>query len=262
MVVKARPAARRLEGCARAQHHLWTAGYPCPRPLAGPQPMGGLAATAETLLCGGRQDCEGADAPRRFAVALAGLIALAPASKAIPTLHPPPAWLFWNHRGTKTWPRPASTPADLNASAGPAVIDEAAARTRRRLLATPAGAVVGHGDFESQNILWSDGRLVAVHDWDSAMTAPEAAIVGAAAAVFPADGPNGRSATLAETAIFLDEYQRARRQSFTPDESEAAWAAGLWTLAYKCKIEAVEGGSDLFERLGDEIAERLDRAGA
>lgn len=262
VVVKARPAARRLAGCVCVQQHLWAAGFPCPRPLAGPEPLEGLAATAEELIGGIRQDCERADGPQRFAVVLAELIAAAPPPGVVPTLRPPPAWLAWDHAGPRTWPRPASTPADLNEFRGPAQIDSAARRTRWRLHAVRADAVIGHGDFESQNVYWSDGRLSAVHDWDSAVAAPEAAIVGAAAAVFPADGPAGRAATLVESTTFLEHYERARGNPFTSDEREAAWAAGLWTLAYKCKIEAVEGGSDLFERLGDELPERLERAGA
>ena len=32
------------------QRDLATAGFPCPRPLAGPAPLGALAATAEELV--------------------------------------------------------------------------------------------------------------------------------------------------------------------------------------------------------------------
>lgn len=260
VVVKARPAARRLAACFRVQQRLWAGGYACPRPLVGPRPLAGLAASAEMLVAGGAQDAANAGAPARFAAALAQLIALAPPPSSVQSLAPPPAWLAWSHPGSGTWPAPATTPADLNAHRGPVWLDAAAARLRRRLLAEHAPVVVGHGDFESQNIHWADGRLLAVHDWDSAVALPEAAIAGAAAVVFPTDSSRGRSATVAETGAFLDQYERSRGRAFTPAERRTAWAAGLWVLAYKSKIEIVEGGGPLLERLADELAERLERA--
>lgn len=261
VVVKARPPARRLAGCVFVQRHLSATGYACPRPLVGPKPLDGLAATAEALVAGGEVDAEGADAPARFAAALAALVELAPPASAVPPLAPPPAWLAWRHRERGTWPRPASTQADLNACSGPAWLDAAAGRARRRLLALRDRPVIGHGDFEAQNIRWAGRRLVAVHDWDSVVALPEAAVAGAAAAVYPADGPRGRQATLAETAGFLDRYESCRRRAFTAAEREAAWAAGLWVLAYKSKIETVEGGGPLLEQLAREVDERLERAG-
>lgn len=123
-----------------------------PAPLAGPKPLGDLAASAEALVAGGDVDVGGAEASERFAAAFAALVELAPPPGAVPSLQPPPAWLAWSHRERGTWPRPASTLADLNACRGPAWLDDAAARARRRLLALRARPVIGHGDFEAQNI--------------------------------------------------------------------------------------------------------------
>jgi hypothetical protein len=50
VVVKVRPRMSRLAGCAVVHRALWMAGFPCPEPLVGPQPLGGYAATAETLV--------------------------------------------------------------------------------------------------------------------------------------------------------------------------------------------------------------------
>jgi len=50
VVVKVRPRMSRLAGCAAVHRALWTAGFPCPEPLAGPRPLDGYAATAETLV--------------------------------------------------------------------------------------------------------------------------------------------------------------------------------------------------------------------
>ena len=48
VVVKVRPDAARIAACTQVQHRLWRCGYPCPRPLAGPAPLGEHAATAES----------------------------------------------------------------------------------------------------------------------------------------------------------------------------------------------------------------------
>jgi len=66
VVVKARPPAARLRGCVAVQAALAGAGFPCPRPLAGPAPLGRLAATAEELVSGG--DLLAPGAGRRRAV--------------------------------------------------------------------------------------------------------------------------------------------------------------------------------------------------
>ena len=73
----------------------------------------------------------------------------------------------------------------------------------RILLAFRAPFVVGHVDWESQNIRWQNGQPLVVHDWDSAATRPEATIVGAAAAVFARSGDIS-AATVEESDAFLD----------------------------------------------------------
>jgi hypothetical protein len=50
VVVKARPPADRIRGSVHVQRHLWSAGFPCPEPLAGPAPMGALTATTEAFV--------------------------------------------------------------------------------------------------------------------------------------------------------------------------------------------------------------------
>jgi hypothetical protein len=55
VVVKARPFEPRLLGCAAVQRSLATRGFPCPAPLAGPEVVGALAVSAETLVDAGAQ---------------------------------------------------------------------------------------------------------------------------------------------------------------------------------------------------------------
>jgi Ser/Thr protein kinase RdoA (MazF antagonist) len=124
---------------------------------------------------------------------------------------------------------------DLNSTPGPTWVDDAARVVRERLRASAAPLHIGHGDWESQNIRWSDGRPLAVHDWDSVIAQPEAAIVGLAAAVWPAAGAPGEAATIKQTEDFIVGYQRAARRRWTEQEVQDAWAAGLWVRLFNAK---------------------------
>lgn len=134
---------------------------------------------------------------------------------------------------------------------------------RRRLgrfVRTPAGrrVVIGHGDWEAQNLRWDGDKPLVVHDWDSVVAAPEAVVVGLAASVWPC-GMVHRAATIAESAAFLDEYQRAVGRAWSADEIEASWAAGLWVYAFNTKKANLDGQPWLAP---DEAEQRLVLAGA
>jgi Phosphotransferase enzyme family len=262
VVVKARPPADRIQGCVYVQRHLWAAGFPCPEPLAGPTPLGVLTATAEAFVPGGLALAPEPDSPRLCAEALAALIRLAPSVAAVPTLAPPPAWVWWDHDQPGTWPLPDDRDTDLNAHAEPTWLEDIGRRVRHRLAHCPASPAVGHADWEEPNLRWIDRRLHVVHDWDSIVSRPEAAIAGVAAAVFPGRGGPGM-ATLEETAAFLQAYEQARGHRWSRADREVCWAAGLWIRAYNAKKDAVDGnGGVLLERLASEAAERLRLAGA
>jgi hypothetical protein len=77
--------------------------------------------------------------------------------------------------------------------------------------------VVGHADWEEPNLRWTDRRLHVVHDWDSIVSRPEAAIVGVAAAVFPGLGGPG-TATLEDTAAFIRAYEEANGHRWSREE--------------------------------------------
>lgn len=262
VVVKARRPAARLDGCLAVQRHLAETGFPCPLPLAGPAPLGSLTATAEMYLPGGRGLRYPAAAPRRFGRALARLVNAAPPVTSVPSLDPAPAWLRWDHDQPGPWPVPESTPVDLNTLSGPAWLDEAADRARARLAGVTGPRVVGHADFESQNLRWRHGRLHAVHDWDSAVGLPEAVVVGAAAAMFPATGSAAAAAGTAVTARFLHAYADWRQRPWSTKELQNCWAAGLWVLAYNTKVELAEGHGRLAARLAGEAGQRLELASA
>jgi len=258
VVVKVRPDLPRIRGCVGVQRQLWDSGFPCPKPLAGPAPLGADTATAEDYVPGGVQLERGGDSPIRFAALLWLLMDRCAVLHFERRLDPPPGWVAWDHTGPGVWSAANDSDADLNADPEPRWLNEIGVRTRKILLAFRAPLVVGHVDWESQNIRWYDGKPLVVHDWDSAATRPEATIVGAAAAVFARTGEiNG--ATLEESELFLDAYQRERGRSFTKDELRAAWAAGLWVLAFDTKENSVNQRGDPDEFAND-AWERLRRA--
>jgi Ser/Thr protein kinase RdoA (MazF antagonist) len=261
VVLKARPPSARLAGCVAVQAALAAAGFPCPRPLAGPAPLGALAATAEELVAGGHLLPPGPDAAGRFAGLLAELVRLAPDPADLPTLAPSPAWAAWDHRHPGLWPPPDDRDGDLNEHPGPAWLDRVGAGVRARLAGLRLRRVVGHADWESQNLRWDGGRPLVVHDWDSAVAQPEAVVAGLAAAVWPAAGGSGQAATVEQTEQFLDAYEQARGRPWTAAERQACWAAGLWVRAFNAKKQWMDGGGPELERLAGEVAERAARAG-
>lgn len=267
VVLKVRSPSERLAGCVAVQRHLWAAGFPCPEPLAGPAPLGPFSATAELLIEGGSQLDLTEDSPRLFAEALARLVGLAPHVASVPTLEPSLPWVGWDHDQPGTWPVPDDIDVDLNAHDGPAWLEDAGTRVRRRLNRPSAlPIVVGHADWESQNLRWAEQRLHVVHDWDSIVAHPEATIAGAASAVFTATGEPNTSATVEQSESFLGAYVRARGYPWTDEERELAWAAGLWVRVFNAKKATLRPGgktpSPSCMRLEAEVGERLRRAGA
>ena len=260
VVIKARHPQERVAACIEVQSTLWERGFPCPRPLAGPVVVDGVMVTVEELVAGGELLPRDGEAARRFAELLARLVELAPMPTQIGPLEPVPPWLAWDHGGAGLWPVPDDIDVDLNAVGGPAWIDDAA-RAASDVLATCPEGVVGHGDWESQNIRWHDAAALVVHDWDSVVIRPESALAGVASAVWPASDESG-AASVEESHAFIDAYQTARRQKWDADDLSRAWAAGLWVRAFNAKKRVARGlppDRDLTEH---ETAERLTRAGA
>jgi hypothetical protein len=260
VVVKARPFQPRIAGCLRVQAELARVGFPCPRPLTGATRVHDLTITAETAMPGGRplppQDGEGP-----FVALLARLIKSASALARVADLTPSPPWAGWDHPGFRLWPDLDEHGRDLNLATGPDWIDRAARRVRERLISTPGRVCIGHGDWESQNIRWTDVGPLVVHDWDSVIAQPETAIVGLAAAVWPREERPDQLATVAQTADFISSYQHLAGREWDTSEIRDTWAAGLWVRLFDAKQEAAEGGGPQLELLTTEIDERLDRAG-
>jgi len=261
VVVKARPAADRLAACAGVQRALWQAGFPCPQPLAGPVPWHGYAVNAEVFVPGGEILDVADGAVDGYADLLARLIRLAPQS-LVAGLAPNPPWVAWDHGYGGIWPPPDDRAADLNAPNAHREfgwLDEVGQRVRLRLHRMRSlPSVVGHGDWEAQNLRWHGRAPWVVHDWDSVIAGPEPVVAGLAASVWPC-GAQPRAATVAESQAFIEAYQRAAGRRWGTDEIEASWAAGLWVYAFNAKKASLDGFPWLDP---DEAQQRLRLAGA
>ncbi len=256
VVVRVRPAAPRITACTVVQRLLFDSGYPCPRPLAGPAPLGEYEATAESHVTGGVLLPEAGRTAEPFAAALAQLVDLAPPLEQVPSLAPAPAWAAWNHSQGGLWPWPEDLEVDLNQVDGPGWIDAAGQAARHKLRDGQDQAVIGHSDWITDNLRWHGNRLLVAYDWDSLIADSEAVIAGLAAAIYlyPA------LPTVIETREFLDAYATARGRPFSPEQLQRCWAAGVWTRAFDAKQEHA-AGQPVTALTQDEADERLRRAG-
>ncbi|SDS58170.1 Phosphotransferase enzyme family protein [Jiangella sp. DSM 45060] len=261
VVVKVRTADPRIAACVAAQTALAEAGFPCPRPLTEAIEVGWLMVHAEAHWPGG--ELLRGDAPAvavRYAEVFAALMDGLRDVDVAPPL-PNPRWSRWDHTDSGVWPAIGFLDKRDQRVVTEHVLD-IAVRVRRRLLASTLPPVLGHADFEAQNLRWRDGELWVVHDWDSLAWQPEAALAGAASAAFANAGPPSL-APIDSSAAFLETYQRRRGRAFTAEELEVAWAASLWTAAHNARWELLHGSVPLSGiALLDQAAERLRRANA
>ena len=259
VVVKIRGPTPRLAACAAVQRVLHLRGFPCPEPLVDNEAFGELVASAEVMVPGGEPFPASGRSPIPFAAALADLVRLAPSPNEVGPLEPAPPWTAPDHEAAELWPWPDDCDVDLNAVGGPGWIDEAGRAARDRLRLSAGELVVGHGDWYTANLGWAGDRLLAAYDWDSVIVGREPVVAGLAAAVFPATG-GGTEATVEETEAFLAAYSSTRARAFSSDETELAWAAGLWNRSFDAKKQVVTEGKprSLTE---SEALERRKRAG-
>ncbi len=261
VVVKAREDDGRAASCVAAQARLAERGFPCARPLTPAVGVGALAVHAEDFRPGG--ELLGGDSPE-VAVRYAAVFARLMAELADVTVAPPlpnPRWVRWDHTDSGLWPAIGFLD-ERDQSVVPAYVVDTADRVRKRMLATDLPCVLGHGDFEAQNLRWHDEEVWVVHDWDSLAWQPEAALVGAASGVFPKTGP-ATLPPIESSEAFLLAYQDFRGRRFTEEEREVAWAASLWTAAHDVRWEALHGKTPVAcDPIRAQATERLRRGGA
>jgi hypothetical protein len=261
VVVKARVDNGRASSCVAAQARLAERGFPCARPLTSVVDVGGLAVHAEELRPGG--DVLSGDSPDvavRYAEVFARLMSELADVVVAPPL-PNPRWVRWDHTDSGVWPA-IDFLDDRDQTTVPAYVLDTATRARIRLLAAGLPSVLGHADFEAQNLRWHGRDVWTVHDWDSLAWQPEAALVGAASGAFASAGPP-TLAPIDSSDAFLTAYQAARGRAFTAVEREIAWAASLWPAAHNARWETLHGQNPLSgNALRAQAAERLRRARA
>jgi hypothetical protein len=260
VVVKARADDGRAVSCVAVQARLAERGFPCARPLTPVVGVGSLAVHAEEFRPGGEVlHGDSPDVAARYAEVFAWLMAeLADVTVAPPLPNPP--WVRWDHTDPGVWPA-IDCRNNGDQSAVPAYVVDTAVRTRARLLAAGLPCVLGHADFEAQNLRWHGREVWAVHDWDSLAWQPEAALAGAAGGAFASAGAP-TLAPIESSEAFLVAYQDIRGRLFTAVEQEIAWAASLWMAAYNV-WEAWRGETPLSDdALRAQAAERLRRANA
>jgi hypothetical protein len=261
VVVKARADDGRASSCVAAQARLAERGFPCARPLTPVTRAGSLAVHAEEFRPGG--DMLPGDSPdvtacyaelfARLMTELAGL--------TVPPPLPNPPWVRWDHADPGVWPAMDFLDS-RDQSVVPGYVTEVAERARRRTLAAGLPCVLGHADFEAQNLRWHGRQVWAVHDWDSLAWQPEAALAGAASGSFASAGPP-MLAPVASSEVFLLAYQDLRGRRFTAAELQIAWAASVWMAAYNAREEALFGYTSVGrDALRAQAAERLRRADA
>jgi hypothetical protein len=261
VVVKARADDGRAVSCVAAQACLAERGFPCARPLTPVTVVGSLAVHAEEFRPGGElSHGDSPDVAARYAEVFARLMAeLADVTVAPPLPNPP--WVRWDHIDAGVWPA-IDWLDNRDQSVVPAYIVDTAERARRRILAAGLPCVLGHADFEAQNLRWHGQQVWAVHDWDSLAWQPEAALAGAASGSFASAGPP-TLAPIESSEAFLMAYQDIRGRMFTAVEQEIAWAASLWMATYNAREEALRGDTAVCrDALRAQAAERLRRANA
>ncbi len=261
VVVKARHDDGRAGSCVAAQMVLAERGFPCARPLTPVVGVGPLAVHAEEFRPGGEVlHGDSPDVAVRYAEVFARvMIELAGVTVAPPL--PSPRWSRWDHMDPGVWPAIGFLD-ERDQSVVPVSVVDTAERVRKRIMAAGLPCVLGHADFEAQNLRWHGNEVWAVHDWDSLAWQPEAALAGAASGAFASSGPP-TLAPIESSAAFLATYQDTTGRTFTAEELQVAWAASLWTPAYNARWEALHGDVPVAgDALKSQAAERLRRANA
>ena len=220
------------------QSHLVAAGFPAPRPLLAPLPLGlGHATVEELRVEGAWMDAHDPAVRRTMAETLARLVELGRDFVNLPGLRP---GLLSRIPEGQIWPEPHSAIFDFDASAaGAEWIDELAARARAALRRPVGDRVLAHVDWSVKHFRFENGAVTVIYDWDSLAVDLEPVLVGEAACgfTFTWNLPVPLAPSLEESRAFVAEYEEARGAAFTPAERETAGAAAAYALAYIARCE-------------------------
>jgi hypothetical protein len=242
VVLKAGPASVRedlLAAVQLVQAHLADHGFPAPRPLVGPRPLGtGVAIVEELLDRGARSDAHEPPIRRAIATGLARIVELA---RPLVTLAGLPANALVSPARAALWPQPHDPRFDFSATAtGAEWIDGLATAALQRLVSERGELVVAHSDWRAEHLRFKRDEIVASYDYQSLCVGPEPALVGIVGHAFTADWgieQVRRTPTVGEYRGFIAEYEDARRRPFSSAERKLADAAWVYATAYGARCE-------------------------
>lgn len=251
VVIKARPPAEAdapvpidretLAQIVLVQHHLAAQGYPCPKPLLGPVPLGRGLATVEAYMDHGYQR-DGHDPHVRELIAAAlheHITLLAPLVATVRPRH-------FEVPTDRLFPRPHGklfTPSEADTG----WVRDLARRARALAESVPAPSVLGHCDWRVEHLRFEGDAIVATYDWDSVALRSELQIVGTNA--------HGHTADWSQEAIrrvpthegmlgFIEAYEHARAVPFTREQHRGARAWAAYWIAYGAWISIAPGDTD------------------
>ena len=230
---------QRLADVQTVQHAMVRAGLPAPSPLVAPEPLAAGIATIEALLPGSSVDGHDPEVRRLLAAGLHDFVAAGIDVDSVPRVGHP---LMLRPAGAPLWFEPHDLRFDFEAtSEGAEWIDELAEQARGALDEIgQLSPVLGHFDWRVQNLGFAQGTISGIYDWDSLAIAPEAVVVGNAAAIFSADWSADEIdplPTLSEMRDFVTEYEQSAQRPFGDHERKIVDAANLFACAYGARCQ-------------------------
>ena len=243
VVIKTRPplqtnpgvplGRQELEGVIAVMHKLADSGFPCPRPLLSPNPMGHGIATVEEMIEEGELG-DGLDprCRRMIATGLARVFALLRDARG------EYGYLTRSSLDKNLYPQPHSKLFDFETTAGGAEWIDDFARRARAADTFEAQPVLGHGDWRIEHLRFSHGQIVAAFDWDSRMLRREVEMVATAAHGFPMDWSGKgihRYPTDDEIRAFVTDYEEARNRPFGKAERASLFVNIVYSMAYSAR---------------------------
>lgn len=254
--LKAHPPDRRpgfLRAVHRTQSHLASRGFPCPRPMLGPEPfLAGYATVDEHVDAGSFRDAHDPAVRGEMARLLARQVALCSGLPGVGALAE--GGMRWpDGPEGALWPEPHSALFDFGATTeGAEWIDRVALAARRTRPEGVGELVVGHRDWSAKHFRFEDRdgtpTIAAVYDWDALGVDREPVFVGFAAATFTAtwylEVPS-RAPSPEEVGRFVSEYEGARGEPLSGQEKCVALCTAVYMMTYVARCEHAldpEGG--------------------
>lgn len=249
VAVAVQQRSERLLAYRAAHEQAHRAGILCPKPLAGPDPLGegnDLVVLADAWRTDGAI-WPTADPAGSYGRLQARLVAALAEVDPAP-LAPPPPWLRYDHRAaSRLWPTVESDRQDPERITRqlPTGLYRSAEAAREKLLSVRLPAAIGHGRLSGLNVRWleetADSSSGIVHGWEYLSARPEAVLVGYLMATFNELPRQLRIAPVTEGRRVLAKYQQIRERDFTEEETQIAWATSTWVACYFAAMEHVRG---------------------